>query len=701
MRFSFLILAYEKTITIAKKSMNRLVEPISYIKGVGEETEQLLNDIGIYTINDLIEYFPYRYDDNSLKDLADVTHEERVTVEGRVHSEPLLTYYGKKRSRLTFRILVGRYLLSAVCFNRPYYKSKLIIDSTVTVTGKWDKHRQTITVQELSFGPKREIVGIEPVYSVKGKLTIKGIRKFITLALKEFIDDVNEIIPIDLLQKYKLQTRKEALRSIHLPEGQNELKQARRRFVYEEFLLFQLKMQALRKVQREQSEGINHVVPEDKLDAFIKLLPFPLTKAQNRVINELLIDMKSPYRMNRLLQGDVGSGKTVVAAIAIYATILSGYQGALMVPTEILAEQHAESLISLFEPFGVHVALLTSSVKGKRRRELLEKLKNNDIQLLIGTHALIQDDIEFNKLGLVITDEQHRFGVEQRRLLREKGVHTDVLFMTATPIPRTLAITVFGEMDVSIIDELPAGRKTIETYWVKPDIIERILVFIEREVSKGRQAYVICPLIEESDKLDFQNALDVHSMLTHYYQDRYRVGLMHGKLTSDEKDTVMRSFSQNEVNILVSTTVVEVGVNVPNATMMVIYDAERFGLSQLHQLRGRVGRGSEQSYCILLADPKSETGKERMSIMTETNDGFVLSERDLELRGPGDFFGRKQSGMPIFKVADMVHDYRALEVARQDAVELVGSHAFWVEEKYEELRKCLIQSGVLEGEKLD
>lgn len=680
---------------------NRLAEPISNLKGVGEETEHLLNDVGIYTIDDLLEYFPYRYDDNSLKDLEEVKHDERVTVEGKVHSEPSLTYFGKKRSRLTFRLLVGRYLLTVVCFNRPYFKNKLSIDSTVTVTGKWDKHRQTITVQEITFGPKQALAGIEPIYSVKGKLTIKGMRKFISLALKEYLGDVNEILPSVLLQKYKLQTRKDALKTIHHPNGQDELKQARRRFVYEEFLLFQLKMQVLRKVQREQSKGIIHEFAENRLEQFIETLPFPLTNAQSRVINEIMTDMKSPFRMNRLLQGDVGSGKTVVAAIAIYAAILSGYQGALMVPTEILAEQHAESLITLFEPFNINVALLTSSIKGKRRRELLDKVKNNEIQLLIGTHALIQDEVNFHKLGLVITDEQHRFGVEQRRMLREKGENTDVLFMTATPIPRTLAITAFGEMDVSVIDELPAGRKSIETYWVKPTMLERILAFIEKEVSKGRQAYVICPLIEESDKLDVQNALDVHSMLTHHFQGRYKVGLMHGRLSSDEKDTVMRSFSQNEVNILVSTTVVEVGVNVPNATTMVIYDAERFGLSQLHQLRGRVGRGSEQSYCILLADPKSETGKERMKIMTETNDGFVLSERDLELRGPGDFFGKKQSGMPIFKVADMVHDYRALEVARQDAVELVRSQSFWEEEKYEGLRIFITETGILDGEKLD
>jgi len=681
--------------------MNTLSQPISSLKGVGDETEQLLNEIGIYTIEDLLEYFPYRYEDNNLKDLADVNHEERVTVEGKVHSEPLLTFFGKKKSRLTFRLLVGRYLVTVTCFNRPYFKKKLAINGIVTVSGKWDKHRQTITAQELTFGPKKSENGIEPVYSVKGKLTVKGMRKFVSIALNSYLNDVKDILPQELLQKYKLLPRKEAIKIVHHPEVHEQLNQARRRFIYEEFLLFQLKMQALRKVQRENSKGLNHIFPQEKLDVFIESLPFSLTQAQLRVINEILVDMKSSYRMNRLLQGDVGSGKTVIAAIAFYAAILSGYQGALMVPTEILAEQHAESLVKLFERFEVNVELLTSSVKGKRRRELLEKLKNNEIQLLIGTHALIQDEIEFHKLGLVITDEQHRFGVEQRRMLREKGAHTDVLFMTATPIPRTLAITAFGEMDVSVIDELPAGRKTIETYWVKPTMLERILTFIEKEVAKGRQAYVICPLIEESEKLDVQNAIDVHSMLTHFYKGRYQVGLMHGRLSSEEKDEVMRSFSQNNVNILVSTTVVEVGVNVPNATIMVIYDAERFGLSQLHQLRGRVGRGSEQSYCILLSDPKSEAGKERMKIMTETNDGFVLSERDLELRGPGDFFGKKQSGMPIFKVADMVHDYRALEVARQDAVHLIQSKSFWEDSKYEELRKYLRQSGVLDGEKLD
>lgn len=662
---------------------------------------ETLAEMNIRSVSDLLEYFPYRYEDYRLKDLAEVKHDEKVTVEGKVHSEPSLVYYGRKKNRLTVRVLVGRYLIIATFFNQPYLKQKIKINETVTVTGKWDQHRQTITASEMSVGENAKSQDFEPVYAVKGKMTVKTIRRLIKLAFSQFGHEITEVLPAELLQKYKLLNRREALRIMHFPAGADEMKHARRRFVYEEFLLFQLKMQSLRKIEREQTPGIAVSYKLDELMSFINGLPFPLTGAQKRVVNEILGDMKSPFRMNRLLQGDVGSGKTVVAAIALYAAKTSGYQGALMVPTEILAEQHSQSLSQLLEPFGVKTALLTSSVKGKRRKEILELLKQGEIHVLIGTHALIQDEVNFNNLGLVITDEQHRFGVEQRRVLREKGENPDVLFMTATPIPRTLAITVFGEMDVSVIDEMPAGRKTIETYWAKHEMLERVLAFMEKELAKGRQAYVITPLIEESDKLDVQNAIDVHSTLSFYFQNRYKVGLMHGRLHSDEKDQVMKAFSENEVQVLVSTTVVEVGVNVPNATVMMIYDAERFGLAQLHQLRGRVGRGSDQSYCILLADPKSEVGKERMKIMSETNDGFVLSEKDLELRGPGDFFGKKQSGLPEFKVADMVHDYRALETARNDAALLVQSSAFWQADKYHSLREYLKETGALATEKLD
>jgi len=676
-------------------------QPVTVLKGIGEETAEALGEMNIHTVCDLLEHFPFRYEDYRMKDLAEVQHEERVTVEGKVHSEPQLAYYGRKRSRLTIRVLVDRYLVQVVAFNQPYIKNKISINDTVCVTGKWDQHRQTITASEIRAGSCTKEKDFEPVYGVKGKITVKGIRRFIQLAFNQFGEFVDETLPQRYIASYKLLSRKEAIRNMHFPENQQMLKQARRRLVYEEFLYFQLKMQALRKIVREQSQGGSQAYNNTEVKRFIASLPFPLTNAQKRVVNEILSDMKSPFRMNRLLQGDVGSGKTAVAAIALFASFTAGFQGALMVPTEILAEQHAESLKELLEPFGIRCELLTSSVKGKRRRELLLALKEGDIHVLIGTHALIQDEVEFKQLGLVITDEQHRFGVEQRRVLREKGESPDVLFMTATPIPRTLSITVFGEMDMSIIDEMPAGRKAIETYWAKPNMLDRVLGFMEKELVKGHQAYVICPLIEESDKLDVQNAIDVHAQLTHYFNGRYHVGLMHGRLSSEEKDTVMKAFSENKNQVLVSTTVVEVGVNVPNATMMVIYDAERFGLAQLHQLRGRVGRGSAQSFCILLADPKSDVGKERMKIMTDTNDGFVLSEKDLELRGPGDFFGKKQSGLPEFKIADMVHDYRTLETARSDAASLIQSREFWEADEYRHMRYYLQQSGVLEGEKLD
>ncbi|WML39054.1 ATP-dependent DNA helicase RecG [Neobacillus sp. OS1-2] len=680
---------------------DHLNQSVTALKGIGEETAEALAEMNIFTVQDLLEYFPYRYEDYSLKDLTEVKHDEKVTVEGKVHSEPSLTYYGRKKSKLMFRLFVGSHLIKVVFFNQPYLKNKLNINETITVTGKWDAHRGTITANEVHAGTNAKIKDFEPVYSLKGKITTKGMRKFIHLAFSQYGQFIEETLPVPLIHSYRLLNRYEAIKIMHFPSSPEDVKQARRRFVYEEFLLFQLKMQALRKFEREHSPGLMQKYDLPKILEFIDSLPFPLTNAQKRVVNEVLAELKSPYRMNRLLQGDVGSGKTVVAAVGLYGSVTAGYQGALMVPTEILAEQHAESLKGLLDPFNIRCELLTSSVKGKRRREILQDLADGKVDILIGTHALIQDEVTFKKLGFVITDEQHRFGVEQRRVLREKGENPDVLFMTATPIPRTLAITVFGEMDVSIIDEMPAGRKSIETYWAKPEMLERVLAFVEKELIKGHQAYVICPLIEESEKLEVQNAIDVHTTLSQYFQNRYQVGLMHGRLTSEEKETVMKAFSTNEVQVLVSTTVVEVGVNVPNATMMVIYDAERFGLSQLHQLRGRVGRGSEQSYCILLASPKSEVGQERMRIMTETNDGFVLSEKDLELRGPGDFFGKKQSGVPEFKVADMVHDYRALETARNDAAKLIQSETFWTAPEYVHLRKSLEISGVLEGEKLD
>ncbi|WP_088105056.1 ATP-dependent DNA helicase RecG [Halalkalibacter urbisdiaboli] len=675
--------------------------PVTEVKGIGDETAKQLEALGIYLVEELIEHFPFRYEDYKLKDLHEVKHDERVTIVGVVQSEPSVRYYGKKKNRLSFRLLVNQLLITVTFFNRAFLKKQLSIGREVTVTGKWDQHRLTITGTECRQGKEERDQTIEPIYSVSGSITSKSLKKFIYQALSQFGEQIPEPLPLHLRERYKLLGKKEAIYRLHFPPNQEAVKQARRRIVYEEFLFFQLKMQAFRKSNREQSVGQSLHISKENITEFIEGLPFPLTSAQKRVVDEISSDLASTYRMNRLLQGDVGSGKTIVAATCMYAVAKAGYQSALMVPTEILAEQHVTSLQQVLEPKGIRVELLSGSIKGKKRKERLKALEAGDIHILVGTHALIQEDVVFHRLGFVITDEQHRFGVEQRRVLRDKGEHVNVLFMTATPIPRTLAISVFGDMDVSIIDEMPAGRKAIETYWAKPDMLERVLSFTEKELTAGRQAYVICPLIEESEKLDVQNAIDVHAILQQHFTGRYSVGLMHGRLHPQEKDAVMEAFSRNDTQILVSTTVVEVGVNVPNATVMIIYDAERFGLAQLHQLRGRVGRGDAQSYCILLADPKSEVGKERMRIMTETNDGFVLSERDLELRGPGDFFGAKQSGLPDFKLADVVHDYRALEVARQDAVKIISLDEFWTAEHYNFLRTFLEEQGVLNGDKLD
>ncbi|WP_188454427.1 ATP-dependent DNA helicase RecG [Virgibacillus oceani] len=676
-----------------------LSDSIENVKGVGEKFALELEDINIYTVHDLLFYFPYRYDVYEIKPLSELIHDDKVTIEGRLVNMPSLTFYGKKKSRLTFTVEVENVAIKAVMFNRAFAKKQLNMHDVVTLTGKWDAHRLQITVSNYKKGPAENHDAIQPMYSLKGNITNIKLKKSITSALKDYGNQIQEILPLSYLTAYKLPTRRDALATMHFPKNRLLLKHARRRFTYEEFLLFQLKMQLLRKLKRESTQGNAQSYDPAMVQNFIQTFPFPLTNAQNRSLGQILSDMKSPYRMNRLLQGDVGSGKTAVAAIALYASITAGKQGALMVPTEILAEQHYQSLKALFGD-RAKIVLLTGSVKGKKRREILTAVEAQEADIVVGTHALIQDDVNFCDLGFSIVDEQHRFGVEQRRILRDKGLNPDVLFMTATPIPRTLAITAFGDMDVSVIDEMPSGRKEIETYWTKENTLDRVLHFIEKQVSAGEQAYVICPLIEESDKLDIQNAIDLFHQLEEFYPPTVNVGLMHGRLSADEKEGVMKQFAANEIQVLVSTTVVEVGVNVPNATIMVIYDAERFGLSQLHQLRGRVGRGDKQSYCILIADPKGEVGKERMRIMTETNNGFELSEQDLKLRGPGDFFGKKQSGIPEFKVADMIHDYRALETARNDAQEIIETNMLEENEEFHNLR-VLLENDSFFKEKLD
>ncbi|MFB4211085.1 ATP-dependent DNA helicase RecG [Shouchella sp. JSM 1781072] len=674
---------------------------VDTVKGIGEESAKALGGLGIYSVQDLLEFFPFRYEDYSLKSPTDVAHEERVTMVGTVQNEPSVRYFGKKKNRLSFRMVVDGVLVQVIFFNRAFLKSKITVQAPVTVTGKWDAHRLTITGNELKFGEVEREGNVEPVYHATSTISSKQLQRWIKVALDTYADHLVEPLPLSIRERYKLMNKSETIRHLHHPLHPEKVKQARRRYVYEELLYFQLRMRVFKQMNRELQSGKRLDVHHEHITPFLERLPFTLTGAQDQAVKDILTDIASPYRMNRLLQGDVGSGKTAVAAACMYAVVKAGSQSALMAPTEILAEQHAKSLVDWFEPLGITVALLAGSVKGKKRTHLLEHIASGDVDIVVGTHALIQDDVSFNALGLVITDEQHRFGVEQRRVLRQKGESPDVLFMTATPIPRTLAISVFGDMDVSVLNELPAGRKPIETYWVNHDLFERVLTFIEKEIKAGHQAYVISPLIEESEKLDVQNAIDLHTMLAQHYNGAVNVGLMHGRLSAAEKDEVMNAFAKNETQLLVSTTVVEVGVNVPNATVMVIYDADRFGLAQLHQLRGRVGRGEAQSTCILVAKPKSEVGKERMRIMTETTDGFELSERDLELRGPGDFFGSKQSGLPDFKLADVVHDYRTLETARQDADVIIRSNVLEQDPEYIHLATYLNRVGAYTGEKID
>lgn len=638
---------------------------VQYLKGVGEKRAQDLAALGITTVRDLMGYYPFRYEDIQERTLAEINDQEKVTIKGVVVAPAVLNRFGYKKSVLRFRMMQDHGVFSVSFFNQPYLKDQVVLGEELAVYGKWDAKKKALTgMKILGSGHQGDF---SPIYHVSQKVKQKTLIPLIRQAFADYGDQIKENLPLALREKYRLMDKATAMYAMHFPKDPAEHHQAKRRVVFEEFFLFQMKLQGLRIREKSVSQGLAIQYDNQRLKAFIASLPFTLTAAQQKVTNEICRDLLSPEHMQRLLQGDVGSGKTVVAAIALYATMTAGFQGALMVPTEILAQQHIESLNQLFDPLEVTTALLTGSTPAKERRVILEELANGTIDIVVGTHALIQEGVEFANLGLVITDEQHRFGVNQRKVLREKGWRPDVLFMTATPIPRTLAITAYGEMDVSIIDELPAGRIPIETRWVRPGQLDSVLDWSLSELGLGHQMYVICPLIEESEQLDVKNAVEIHDHLAAFYGDRYQVGLLHGRMKNTEKDAIMTDFKDGKTQVLVSTTVIEVGVNVPNATVMLIMDAERFGLAQLHQLRGRVGRGAEASFCILVAEPKNEMGKERMKIMTETNNGFVLSEKDLELRGPGEVFGFRQSGLPQFVAGDLVADANILEVARSEA----------------------------------
>ena len=667
-----------------------IYDSVSVLPYVGEKRLEALHQLGIHTIADLLSHYPIRYEDIQEKDLLEIEDQEKVTLKGNVVSEAIVSRFGPKKNRLSFRLIIEHAVITVTFFNQPYLKSKIVTGEEMAVFGKWDAKRKSLMgIKILGTRSDAEHGDFESVYSANKHIKQSTILQLITEAFKLYEELIPEVVPQELKTKYRLISHHDAISAMHFPATEEQKVQARREVVFEEFLLYQMRMQIVRKKQKAMGKGnsVNYNVKD--LRNFIETLPFELTKAQKRVVNEICSDLRQPIHMHRLLQGDVGSGKTIVAAIALYAAANVGFQSALMVPTEILAEQHMESLDELFDPLEVKIALLTGSTKTKDRRIILEQLANGELDVLIGTHALIQEDVHFSRLGLVITDEQHRFGVNQRKLLRDKGKDADVLFMTATPIPRTLAITTYGEMDVSIIDEMPAGRIPIQTTWIKPQNFEKTLEFIEIQLKKGSQAYVICPLIEESESLDVKNATDIYEKLSVYYGGRFEVGLLHGKMKSSEKESIMENFKERKLDVLVSTTVIEVGVNVPNATTMVIYDADRFGLSQLHQLRGRVGRGVKESYCILVANPKTENGIERMKIMTETTDGFLLSEKDLELRGPGDLFGNKQSGLPDFRVGDIIGDFGALEAARQEAAQLVNQKDFLTNKKYQPIREAV------------
>lgn len=653
------------------KDLRSLTDSVANLKGVGPKRVADLATLGIDTIEDLLTYYPTRYNDFTPKDIESAKDKQKITLQGVVVSEPLLVRYGYRRNRLTFRMQVGKEVVIATFFNQPYIKKQIELNQQVTVMGKWDAPRRQVTGNKLLKEKADDQNEFGAVYAVNKHIRQNVLQSFIRQAYEEYANIIPTYLPETIRQRYRLMDRRQMIREIHFPQTQATAKAARRTAAYEEFFLFQLRLQAIRRAHR-QEDGERILYHNDELKEFIGGLPFELTDAQKRVVNEICRDMRQPYQMNRLLQGDVGSGKTIVAAIAIYAAITAGYQAALMAPTEILAGQHAEKLAKIFEGTHVQVALLTGSLTAKQHRELLTAMKRGDVNLIVGTHALIQDGVEYANLGLVITDEQHRFGVNQRQQLREKGEHPDVLAMTATPIPRTLAITNYGEMDVSIIDQLPAGRKPIQTKWLQSNQHAAAIHFLREQLKQGAQAYVVSPLIEESAALDVQNATDLYNQLSADLEPAYKVGLLHGRMGTEEKDEAMRQFKSGELQVLVATTVIEVGVDNPNATVMVIYDADRFGLAQLHQLRGRVGRGSRQSYCLLIADPKTDEGKARMKTMVATDDGFKIAEQDLKLRGSGDVLGKKQSGMPEFKVGDPVADLKILQIARADAGNLLG-----------------------------
>ena len=632
------------------------------LKGVGEKVAEKLSTIGINGINDVLFHLPSSYTDQSVVDLNQADHGANITVEGTVKTEPQIAFFRKGKSRLTFFMDANGIYVKVTFFNQPYLKKNIVNGEFIRLYGKFNRHRLEINGQKLIYDASG---GMYVKYPLAGVMQSKTFHKIVSSAFE--VATFNIDIAEDLRAKYKLMPIKDALYEMHFPSSQESTDLARRTIKFFELYKYQLMIMEKRQLERIRSERFIVDYDIQRLKGFIDTLPFELTNDQKMSVNDICRDLKQNISMHRLLQGDVGSGKTIVAGICVYAVKTIGEQSAVMVPTEVLANQHYQSFLDTFKDRLV-IEKLTGSTKPKEKREILERLKNGEIDLIVGTHALFEDDVVFNKLSFTIIDEQHRFGVKQRQRLNDKAYRKNVLYMTATPIPRTLSITTYGDMDVSLIKEMPAGRIPIETSWRRFNEIDDVLNSVKAEVDKGHSAYIVAPLIEESETLDLKNVYEIYSVFEEKFGDD-EVILVHGRMKAEEKNAAMAAFESLEKPILVSTTVIEVGINVPNATSIVIFNAERFGLSTLHQLRGRVGRSDKKSYCVLVSDAATDNAKLRMEIMTSTTDGFLLSERDLEMRGPGDFFGVRQSGLPQFKVADITEDYRILEVARLEAIE--------------------------------
>lgn len=673
---------------------NILKKSIQSVKGVGEARARHFNRLGIYNVEDMITHFPREYEDRgNLKSVAMLEDNEACAFEGVISSG--VSESRPRRGLSIYKVVIsdGTGSVTATWFNQQFIKNVFKVGEKYVFYGKIAKRNKRIEIlnpvyEKSDGGEMKNTCRIIPVYPSTEQLSQNIIRSIINNALEHVTGNLEEHIPQWIKNKHRLSELNYSIQNIHFPKSDEDFKNSRYRLVFDELFLLQLGLLSMKNALEESKNGISFK-PVESLKDFVGNLPFKLTNSQKRVFEEIERDMESEKVMNRLVQGDVGSGKTILAVLALFKAVKNGFQGTLMVPTEILAEQHFCSIKPLMEKCGITVALLTGSQLKKQRSEVLEGIESGKIDIVIGTHALIEDNVRFNRLGLVITDEQHRFGVKQRALLSRKGDNPDILVMTATPIPRTLALILYGDLDISVIDELPPGRKPVHTYSVDESMRERINNFIRKNVSEGRQVYIVCPLVDESDQVDAKSAMEMADRIAKHDFSDLSVGLIHGKMKPKEKEEIMRGFVEGRIGILVSTTVIEVGVNVPNATVMIIENAERFGLAQLHQLRGRVGRGEHQSYCVLYNQSSSPVSKERMKIMEKTNDGFVISEKDLEIRGPGEFFGTRQHGLPDLKIANLYKDISILKIAQEAALELLSRDRQLENEENQRLKEKL------------